>query len=69
MAYYEGQFDTLSAPEELTAWQAGDGVECLTADLTGVYESVLYCTKIVIAPQKNLVLTFAAQAHIDEIYT
>ena len=26
VAYYEGQFDTLSAPEELTAWQAGDGV-------------------------------------------
>mgnify|MGYP001030985887 FL=1 len=64
-AYYEGQFDTLSAPEELTPWQSGDGVECLTADLTGVYESVLYCTKIVIAPQKNLVLTFDAQAYKD----
>ena len=64
-AYYKSQFDTFSAPEELTAWQSSDGVECLTADLTGVYESVLYCTKIVIAPQKNLVLTFAAQAHKD----
>ena len=62
---YEGQFDTFSAPEELTAWQSGDGVECFTADLTGVYESVLCCTKIVIAPQKNLVLTFAAQAYKD----
>ena len=62
---YEGQFDTFSAPEELTAWQSGDGVACQTADLTGVYESVLYCTKIVIAPQKNLVLTFAAQAYKD----
>ena len=66
VAYYEGQFDTLSAPEELTPWQSGDGVECLTADLTGVYESVLYCTKIVIAPQKNLVLTFDAQAYKDQ---
>jgi len=66
VAYYEGQFDTLSAPENLTAWQSGDGVECLAADLTGVYESVLYCTKIVIAPQKNLVLTFDAQAYKDQ---
>ena len=66
VAYYEGQFDTLSAPENLTAWQFGDGMECLTADLTGVYESVLYCTKIIIAPQKNLVLTFDAQAYKDQ---
>ena len=64
-AYYSGQFDTFSAPEELTAWQSSDGVECLTADFTGVYESVLYCTKVVIAPQKNLVLTFDAQAYKD----
>ena len=64
-AYYGGQFDTFSAPETLTSWQSADGAECLTADLTGVYESVLYCTKIVIAPQKNLVLTFAAQANKD----
>ena len=35
--------------------------------MTGVYESVLYCTKIIIAPQKNLVLTFAAQAHKDRV--
>ena len=64
-AYYSSQFDTFSAPEELTAWQSSDGVECLTADFTGVYESVLYCTKVVIAPQKNLVLTFDAQAYKD----
>ncbi len=64
---YESQFDTFSAPETLTAWQSSDGVECQTAELTGVYESILYCTKIIIAPQKNLVLTFAAQAHKDRV--
>lgn len=65
--YYEtsGQFDRLDAPESLKEWQSGDGVACQTANLTGYQGSILYCTKLVIAPQKNLVLTFCAQAHKD----
>lgn len=64
--YYEGQFDTVSAPEELTAWRSSDGVDCWTADITASHEGVLYCTRLVIAPQKNLALTFCGQAYSDE---
>lgn len=67
MALYQGQFDTLSAPDTLSEWQSADGVDCLIADLTGQQESLLYCTKVVIAPQKNMVLTFCAQAYMDAI--
>lgn len=62
--YYESseQFDTLEAPEELYSWTYGD-VECQVADLVGRQEGVINCTKIVIVPQKNLVLTFSGQAY------
>ncbi|MCI8809062.1 MAG: hypothetical protein HFF84_02850 [Oscillibacter sp.] len=58
-----GQFDSLEAPEELYSWTYGDNVNCQVADLVGYQGSVLYCTKIVIVPQKNLVLTFCGQAY------
>ena len=61
------QFTDLEAPGELTVWQSGDGVECQVADLTGYKESVIYCTKLVIAPRKNLVLTFCGQAYKDQV--
>ena len=69
VGYYRtsNQFDSLDAPETLSVWQSSDGVECHIADLTGYQGSTLYCTRMVIAPQKNLVLTFCAQAHKDEI--
>ena len=37
------------------------------ADLTGYKESVIYCTKLVIEPRKNLVLTFCGQAYKDQV--
>lgn len=63
--YYRtsNQFTELDAPEELTSWISDDGVACQIADLTGYKDSVIYCTKLVIAPQKNMVLTFCGQAH------
>lgn len=63
--YYKtsNQFTELDAPEELTSWISDDGVACQIADLTGHKDSVIYCTKLVIAPQKNMVLTFCGQAH------
>lgn len=61
------QFTDLEAPEELTAWKSSDGVECQVADLTGYKESVIYCTRLVIAPRKNLVLTFCGQAYQDQV--
>ena len=66
-SYYQtsGEFDRLDAPQALSTWQSADGVACHTADLTGYHGAILYCTKIVIAPQKNLVLTFCAQAPED----
>lgn len=67
--YYQtsGQFDSLEAPEDLYTWTFGDDVSCQVADLVGYQGSVLYCTKLIIAPQKNLVLTFSAQAYADKV--
>lgn len=66
--YYQtsGQFTTLKAPEDLQDWQSGDGVACQTAELTGYKDKLLYCTKLVIVPQKNMVLTFCGQAYTDK---
>lgn len=61
-----GQFDSLDAPEELRPAQF-DGVNCQVADMVGYQGENLYCTKLIIAPQKNLVLTFCAQAHKDYV--
>lgn len=62
-----GQFDQLETPDELYSWTFGDDVECQVADLVGYKDAVLYCTKLIIAPQKNMVLTFAGQAYKDRI--
>lgn len=59
---YETEFTDLEASEELTSWTSDDGVVCQTADFTGYQGEVLYCTKLVIAPQKNMVLTYFGQA-------
>lgn len=61
------QFTGLDAPEELTPWQSSDGVACQVAHLTGYKDTLIYCTKLVIAPQKNLVLTFCGQAYKDRV--
>lgn len=61
------QFTDLEAPEELTSWVSDDGVACQIADLTGYQESKIYCTKLVIAPQKNMVLTYCGQASKDQV--
>ena len=61
-----GQFDSLDAPEELRSARFG-GVDCQVADMVGYQGKNLYCTKLIIAPQKNLVLTFCAQAHKDYV--
>ena len=61
-----GQFDSLDAPGELRPARFG-GVDCQVADMVGYQGKNLYCTKLVIAPQKNLVLTFCAQAHKDYV--
>ena len=67
--YYRitNQFTSLDAPEELTPWQSSDGVACQIANLTGYKDTLIYCTKLVIAPQKNLVLTFCGQAYKDQV--
>ena len=61
------QFTDLDAPEELTPWQSSDGVACQIANLTGYKDTLIYCTKVVIVPQKNLVLTFCGQAYKDQV--
>ena len=67
--YYQtsNQFTDLDAPKELTPWQSSDGVACQVAHLTGYKENLIYCTKLVIAPQKNMVLTFCGQAYKDQV--
>ena len=67
--YYRttNQFTDLDAPEELTPWQSSDGVACQVAHLTGYKDTLIYCTKLVIVPQKNLVLTFCGQAYKDQV--
>ena len=67
--YYRtsNQFTDLDAPEELTPWQSSDGVACQVAHLTGYKDNLIYCTKLVIAPQKNMVLTFCGQAYQDQV--
>lgn len=65
--HYEetSQFSDLQAAESVSAWQSADGVDCWAADLTGYQDSIVYCTKLIIAPQKNLVLTFCGQANAE----
>ena len=67
--YYQtsNQFTSLDAPETLDSWQSSDGVECQIANLTGYKDTLIYCTKLVIVPQKNLVLTFCGQAYKDRV--
>jgi len=67
--YYEssGQFDSLEDPGELYSQTYGEDVSCQIADLVGYQGTTLYCTKLVIVPQKNLVLTFCGQAYKDNI--
>ena len=63
--YYKtsNQFTNLEVSEELSSWISADGVVCQIADLTGYKESLIYCTKLVIVPQKNMVLTFCGYAN------
>ena len=65
--HYEetNQFSDLQAAESVSAWRSADGVECYAADFTGYQDSIVYCTKLIIAPQKNLVLTFCGQANAE----
>lgn len=65
--HYEetNQFSDLQAAESVSAWQSADGVDCWAADFTGYQDSILYCTKLIAAPQKNLVLTFCGQANAE----
>lgn len=65
--HYEetNQFSDLQAAESVSAWQSADGVDCWAADFTGYQDSVLYCAKLIAAPQKNLVLTFCGQANAE----
>ena len=69
VGHYEdtNQFSSLQAEETMDPWQSADGVDCYTANLTGYQDSILYCTKLVIAPQKNLVLTFCGQANAETV--
>ena len=62
-----GQFTGLEVTETLDTWKSSDGVECYAADLTGYQDSILYCIKLIIAPQKNLTLTFCGQANADTL--
>lgn len=67
VSHYEdtNQFSSLQAAESMSAWQSADGVDCYAADFTGYQDSIIYCTKLIIAPQKNLVLTFCGQANAE----
>ena len=69
VSHYEdtNQFSDLQAAESVSAWQSADGVDCYAADLTGYQDSILYCTKLIAAPQKNLVLTFCGQANAETL--
>lgn len=61
------QFSSLQAAQSMRSWQSADGVDCWAADLTGYQDSILYCTKLIAAPQKNLVLTFCGQANAGTV--
>ena len=65
--HYEetNQFSDLQVAESVSAWQSADGVDCWAADFTGYQDSIIYCTKLIVAPQKNLVLTFCGQANAE----
>ncbi|MCI9331094.1 MAG: hypothetical protein HFG05_02825 [Oscillibacter sp.] len=69
VGHYEdtNQFSSLQAAETMDAWQSADGIDCYAADLTGYQDSILYCTKLIVAPQKNLVLTFCGQANAETV--
>nr|WP_325186339.1 hypothetical protein [uncultured Oscillibacter sp.] len=66
--YKDGnQFSSLETSETLSAWQSADGVDCYAGDLTGCQDSILYCIKLIVAPRKNLVLTFCGQANAETV--
>lgn len=70
IAYYEmdGRFQMEEKTESLSSWVSEDGVACEYGTVYGKLDSFLYYTKVIIAPQKNLVLTFAGQAAGQEGY-
>ena len=69
VSHYEdtNQFSDLQAAESVSAWRSADGVDCYAADFSGCQDSILYCSKLIIAPQKNLVLTFCGQADAETV--
>ena len=65
--YYQGEGEQeLLEQSGLNAWISSDGVACQVGKLTGRYGSLLYLTEVVVAPQKNLAMTFAAQVREGE---
>ena len=69
VSHYEdtNQFSDLRTAESMSSWQSADGVDCYAADFTGYQDFILYCSKLIIAPQKNLVLTFCGQANAETL--
>ncbi len=66
--YYqeEDYFKLLDQSESLTQWYSEEKVLCYLGTITGEMEGGYTYTEVVIAPQKNLVLTFVGQtSYID----
>lgn len=66
--YYEkeGQYHITEKTDSLSQWISSEGVACEYGTLYGKLDSALVYTTVLIAPQKNLVLTFEGQAEDKE---
>ncbi len=63
---YESRYDVISADSAVSAYTSPDGVECYLGNIRMSIDTTFFDTDILIAPQKNTVVSFSATCHKDK---
>ena len=64
--YYTDYYEVLSTDDSPVSCTTPDNVECSVGRIEMTKDSVLYSIDVLICPQKNTVVTFAAQCHKND---
>lgn len=65
VASYENEFDIISADTALSSYTSPDNVECYLGNIKMLKDNTYFDIDVLIAPQKNTVVTFAASCFKD----
>lgn len=65
ISYYEENFEIISRDEALMEYTSTDDVDCYLGNVKMLMENAFYDIDVLIAPQKNTVVTFAASCMKD----